>query len=135
MGEAIQFPETRANAGEQVADRHVGALELTVVEAPESRRPYTLRELAAEAAALARELDDRPAHLAGIGVSGMVAQVAALGHPTAFSALTLVGTRSVAPGRIDADLPYHDAATMKRLFSRSTPDWADRAAVAKFAAE
>jgi hypothetical protein len=46
-----------------------------------------------------------------------------------------VGPRSVAPGRIDADLPDHDAATMKRLFSRSMPDWADRAAVAKFAAE
>ena len=95
----------------------------------------TLRDLAADAAALARALDDWPAHLAGIGVSGMVAQVAALDHPTAFSALTLVGTRSVAPGRIDADLPDHDAATMKRLFSRSMPDWADRAAVAKFAAE
>jgi len=96
---------------------------------------YTLRDLAADAAALARALDDWPAHLAGIGVSGMVAQVAALDHPTAFSALTLVGTRSVAPGRIDADLPDHDAATMKRLFSRSMPDWADRAAVAKLAAE
>src|SRR5215207_6896256 len=95
---------------------------------------YTLRDLAADAAALARELDDRPAHLAGIGGSGMVAQVAALDHPTAFSALTLVGTRSVAPGRIDADLPDHDAATMKRLFSRSMPVWADRAAVAEFAA-
>jgi pimeloyl-ACP methyl ester carboxylesterase len=32
--------------------------------------------------------DDRPAHLAGIGVGGMVAQVAALDHPDAFSALT-----------------------------------------------
>jgi pimeloyl-ACP methyl ester carboxylesterase len=60
---------------------------------------YTLRDLAADAAALARGLDDRPAHLAGIGVGGMVAQVAALDHPTAFSALTLVGTRSVAPPR------------------------------------
>ena len=39
---------------------------------------YTLRDLAADAAALARDLDDRPAHLAGIGVGGMVAQVAAL---------------------------------------------------------
>src|ERR687897_1482581 len=29
---------------------------------------YTPRDLAADAAALARELDDRPAHLAGIGV-------------------------------------------------------------------
>jgi pimeloyl-ACP methyl ester carboxylesterase len=64
----------------------------------------------------------------------MVAQVAALDHPDAFSALTLVGTRPVAPGPVEDDLPDHDAATMKRLFSRSMPDWADRAAVAEFAA-
>ena len=95
---------------------------------------YTLRDLAADAAALARELDDRPAQLAGIGVGGMVAQVAALDHPDAFSAITLAGTRPVAPGRLDKDLPDHDAATMKRLFSRSMPDWSDRAAVAEFAA-
>ena len=95
---------------------------------------YTLRDLAADAAALARELDDRPAHLAGIGVSGMVAQVAALDHPDAVSALTLIGTRPVAPGPVDDDLPDHDAATMSRLFSRSMPNWSDRAAVADFAA-
>ena len=96
--------------------------------------PYTLRDLAADAAALAGELDDRPAHLAGIGVGGMVAQVAALDHPDAFSALTLAGTRPVAPGPPDDDLPDHDAATMDRLFSRPLPDWSDRAAVAEFAA-
>src|SRR5687768_2111204 len=50
---------------------------------------YTLRDLAADAAALAHALGG-PAHLAGIGVGGMVAQVAALDHPVAFSALTLV---------------------------------------------
>jgi len=94
---------------------------------------YTLRDLAADAAALAGELGARPAHLAGIGVSGMVAQVAALDHPVAFSALTLASTRPVAPGRVDTDLPDHDAATMKRLFSRAMPDWSNRAAVAEYA--
>src|SRR6188508_2560981 len=59
---------------------------------------YTLRDLAADAAALARVLGGAPAHLAGIGVGGMVAQVAALDHARAFSSLTLVGTRAVAPG-------------------------------------
>jgi pimeloyl-ACP methyl ester carboxylesterase len=95
---------------------------------------YTLRDLAADAAALARALDDRPAHLAGIGVGGMVAQVAALDHPGSFSALTLAGTRPVAPGPVDDDLPDHDAAVMGRLFSRPMPDWSDRAAVAEFGA-
>ena len=53
---------------------------------------YTLRDLAADAAALADALGGGPAHLAGIGVSGMVAQVAVLNYPSAFSALTLAGT-------------------------------------------
>jgi pimeloyl-ACP methyl ester carboxylesterase len=95
---------------------------------------YTLRDLADDAVALAGELDERPAHLAGIGVGGMVAQVAALDHPEAFSALTLVGTRPVAPGPVDDDLPDHDEATMGQLFSRPMPEWSDREAVAEFAA-
>jgi pimeloyl-ACP methyl ester carboxylesterase len=104
--------------------RDSGASTTTDPDAP----AYTLRDLAADAAALAGELDERPAHLAGIGVGGMVAQVAALDHPDAFSALTLAGTRPVAPGPVDDDLPDHDTATMDRLFSRSMPDWSDRAA-------
>jgi pimeloyl-ACP methyl ester carboxylesterase len=96
---------------------------------------YDLRDLAADAAALADALGGRPAHLAGIGVGGMVAQVAVLDHPGAFSALTLVGTRAVAPGPPDPDLPDHDQATMSQLFGHPMPDWADRAAVAEFAAD
>jgi pimeloyl-ACP methyl ester carboxylesterase len=64
----------------------------------------------------------------------MVAQVAALDYPEAFSTLTLAGTRPVAPGPVDDDLPDHDTATMGRLFSRSMPDWSDRDAVAEYAA-
>jgi pimeloyl-ACP methyl ester carboxylesterase len=95
---------------------------------------YTLRDLAADAAALADALGGGTAHLAGIGVGGLVAQVAALDHPGAFSALTLAGTRAVAPGAPDDDLPDHDKATMRRLFARPMPDWTDREAVTEFAA-
>lgn len=125
--------ESLARGGRHVVRydlRDSGASSTVDPEAP----AYTLRDLAADAAALARELDDRPAHLAGIGVGGMVAQVAALDHPEAFSALTLAGTRPVAPGPVDDDLPDHDAATMGRLFSRPMPDWSDRDAVAEYAA-
>ncbi|ANS70638.1 hypothetical protein SLINC_8414 [Streptomyces lincolnensis] len=101
---------------------------------PKQAPAYTLRDLAADAAALADVLGDGPAHLAGIDVGGMVAQVAVLDHPSAFSALTLVGTRAVAPGPPDDDLPDHDQATMSRLFARPIPDWTDRKAVAEFAA-
>lgn len=101
--------------------------------APESPS-YTLRDLAADAAALAIEFDGRPAHLAGIGVGGMVAQIAALDYPDAVSAVTLAGTRPIAPGPVDQDLPDHDPKTMARLSERSVPDWSDRSAVSEFAA-
>ena len=95
---------------------------------------YTLRDLAADAAALVDALGGGPAHLAGIGVGGMVAQVATLDHPRAFSALTLVSTRAIAPGPPDDDLPDHDQETMSRLFAHPMPDWTDREAVADYAA-
>ena len=95
---------------------------------------YSLRDLAADAAALTDVLGGGPAHLAGIGVGGMVAQVAALDHPGAFSALTLASTHAVAPGPPDDDLPDHDQATMSRLFAHPMPDWTDRDTVAEFAA-
>ncbi|MEV0331665.1 alpha/beta hydrolase [Nocardia sp. NPDC050717] len=95
---------------------------------------YGLRDLAADAAGLVDALGVGRAHLGGVGVGGMVAQVAALDHPGVVSALTLVGTRAVAPGPVDADLPDHDHAVMGALFSQPMPDWADRAAVAEFAA-
>ncbi|MGW1957005.1 alpha/beta fold hydrolase [Streptomyces sp. NPDC001920] len=110
--------------------RDSGESTTTCPEAP----AYTLRDLAADTAALVDVLGGGPAHLAGIGVGGMVAQVAVLDHPGAFSALTLVGTRPVAPGPPDDDLPDHDKATMSRLFARPMPDWTDREEVARFAA-
>ncbi|MFE3543978.1 alpha/beta fold hydrolase [Nocardia sp. NPDC059177] len=96
---------------------------------------YDLRDLVADAAALVAALGAGTAHLGGVGVGGMVAQVAALDHPDLFSALTLVGTRPVAPGPVDDDLPDHEFALLGALFARPQPDWTDRAAVATFAAE
>ncbi len=122
-----------ARGGRQVVRYDLRDAGASTTADPE-RPAYTLRDLAADAAALAGALDERPARLAGFGVGGMVAQVAALDHPDAFSALTLVSTRPVAPGRIDRDLPDHDSATMKRLFSSPKPDWGDRDAVAAHAA-
>lgn len=96
---------------------------------------YDLRDLVADAVALVEVLGAGTAHLGGVGVGGMVAQVAALDHPDIFAALTLVGTRPVAPGPVDKDLPDHDRAVMGAMFSRPRPDWTDRDAVAAFAAE
>ncbi|WP_406499987.1 alpha/beta fold hydrolase [Streptomyces sp. NBC_00846] len=125
--------EALASGGRHVVRydlRDAGASTTVDPDAP----AYTLRDLAADAAALARGLDDRPAHLAGIDVGGMVAQVAALDHPKAFSALTLAGTRAVAPGPVDDDLPDHDQAAMKERFELPKPEWSDRASVVEWVA-
>jgi pimeloyl-ACP methyl ester carboxylesterase len=126
--------ERLASGGRRVVRydlRDCGASTMVDPDAP----AYDLRDLAADAAALVSTLGGTRAHLGGVGVGGMVAQVAALDHPDAFSALTLVSTRPVAPGPVDDDLPDHDAAAMGVLFSRSMPDWSNRAAVAAFVAE
>ncbi len=126
--------ERLASGGRRVVRydlRDCGASTTLDPEAP----AYNLRDLAADAAALVGTLGATRAHLGGVGVGGMVAQVAALDHPNAFSALTLVSTRPVAPGPVDDDLPDHDAATMDAVFSRPIPDWTNRAAVAAFVAD
>src|SRR5262249_48260281 len=73
--------------------RDSGESTTTDPEAP----AYTLRGLAADAAALADALGGEPAHLAGIGVGGVGAHGAVAGHPGAVSALTPVRTRAGAP--------------------------------------
>jgi pimeloyl-ACP methyl ester carboxylesterase len=83
--------ERLASGGRRVARydlRDCGASTTLDPEAP----VYTLRDLAADAAALVDTLGAAQAHLGGVGVGGMVAQVAALDHLSAFSALTLVST-------------------------------------------
>ncbi|GAB2960876.1 alpha/beta fold hydrolase [Saccharothrix stipae] len=71
-------------------------------EAPD----YTLRDLAADAAALVTALGATTAHLGGSGVGGMVAQVAALDHPNVFSALTCRPPRLATNHRAFAPRPH-----------------------------
>lgn len=89
----------------------------------------TLGDLAADVAALIGELGAESAHVAGLGISGFVAQRAALDHSDVVSALTLVGTRPVAPGPVDADLPNHEPSVMEAFMAQPAPDWSHRAAV------
>jgi pimeloyl-ACP methyl ester carboxylesterase len=90
---------------------------------------YDLRDLVTDASALVAALDLGRTHVAGVGVGGFIAQLLALDHPEQVASLTLVSTRPVAPGPVDADLPDHEPAVMKQLFGRPEPDWTDRDSV------
>jgi pimeloyl-ACP methyl ester carboxylesterase len=92
---------------------------------------YDLRDLATDAYELLVALDLGPAHVAGVGVGGFIAQLLALDHPGQVASLTLVSTRPVAPGPVDPDLPDH-APEMGKLFGRPAPDWTDRDSVVDY---
>jgi pimeloyl-ACP methyl ester carboxylesterase len=64
------------------------------------REPFTLAELAADAAGVLGELGLAPAHVLGFSLGGMVAQELALSHPEAVDHLVLAGT---SPGGPDAE--------------------------------
>jgi 3-oxoadipate enol-lactonase len=59
--------------------------------------PYTLEEFAADAHALLRHLGLCPAHVIGLSMGGMVAQVLALDHPEDVASLVLADTNSTLP--------------------------------------
>ncbi|WP_163513479.1 alpha/beta fold hydrolase [Fodinicola acaciae] len=93
---------------------------------------YDLRDLVTDASALLTALGVERAHVAGVGVGGFIAQLLALDHPEQVASLTLVSTRPVAPGPVDADLPDHAPELMGLLFGAPEPDWTDRDSVVDY---
>ncbi|UJA20833.1 alpha/beta hydrolase [Thermoleophilia bacterium SCSIO 60948] len=87
---------------------------------------YTLRDLAADAAALLDALGVECADVAGLAPGGWVAQILALDHPERVRSLTLVATRPVGPGPVDEDLPDHSPELMRWFMSGGQPDLSDR---------
>ncbi|WP_240157518.1 alpha/beta fold hydrolase [Pseudonocardia broussonetiae] len=90
---------------------------------------YTLRDLVTDAVGLLDALGIARAHVAGLATGGFVAQLLALDHPSRVASLVLVGTRPVAPGPTDADLPEHAPAVMARFRDAAPIDWTDRTSV------
>ncbi|MBW0091111.1 alpha/beta fold hydrolase [Pseudonocardia oceani] len=90
---------------------------------------YTLRDLVTDAVGVLDGLGIARAHVAGLGTGGFVAQLLALDHPERVASLALVGTRPVAPGPADADLPEHAPAVMAHFRDAPPIDWTDRASI------
>jgi pimeloyl-ACP methyl ester carboxylesterase len=89
---------------------------------------YTLDDLADDAVAILDGYGIERAHVVGMSMGGVIAQVVALAHPTRVSALTAISTTSLAGG---PDLPGADAAYLEHAAAFEDLDWADREALAE----
>lgn len=87
--------------------------------------PYTLADLVADAVAILDHLQIRQAHLVGMSMGGVVAQMVAVGHPERVGTLTLIATTPALPGSTERDLPDMAAADQQAFAAVPPPDWSD----------
>ena len=95
---------------------------------PPGEPPYDLRDLAADALGVLDALGVARAHVVGISLGGMIAQVAALAEPARVASLTLVAT-SPGEGPDGPDLAPPALRVLTELADVEPPDWADRESV------
>jgi len=86
--------------------------------------PYTLEDMAADAAGLLEALNIKKAHICGSSMGGMIAQTLALHHPQRLLSLTSIYSTTGNP-----DLPQPQPAAMEALL---TPQPAERQAYLDF---
>ena len=137
-----EFHETLAGAGFRVVrfdNRDVGlghkhhgilpdarAVAKAMAEGRKPDVPYTLNDMADDAAALLDELGIASAHIAGASMGGMIAQLLALRHPhKTRSLISLMSTTS------DPSLPRSDPRAQDALMSKAPSE--DKDAVVEHA--
>ncbi|MPZ81281.1 MAG: alpha/beta fold hydrolase [Actinophytocola sp.] len=91
--------------------------------------PYELRDLAADAIGILDGLGITRAHLVGISMGGMIAQLAALGHEERVASIALLSTSPGGPGPDNPDLPSASLRVRVELDDIPLPDWDDRGEV------
>jgi pimeloyl-ACP methyl ester carboxylesterase len=82
------------------------------------KQPYSLTDMAADAAAVLDALSIQRSHLVGVSLGGMIAQEMAIHHPARVASLTLMMTSAYAP---DPDIPGLTTRTVLRLAASGLP--------------
>jgi pimeloyl-ACP methyl ester carboxylesterase len=94
---------------------------------------YTIDDMADDAIAILGAYELAHAHLVGMSLGGMIAQLVALKQPALVQSLTLISTSAF--DEDDPDLPPMDPALLAHFGRIETLDWANREAVVDFHVE
>jgi pimeloyl-ACP methyl ester carboxylesterase len=93
--------------------------------------PYTFDDMADDAMRVLDAYKIRSAHLVGMSLGGVIAQLAALAHPSRVASLTAISTSPI--GTDTSHLPQRAAAYKKHAEAGAKIDWSDREQVIDFA--
>jgi pimeloyl-ACP methyl ester carboxylesterase len=91
---------------------------------------YTLDDLTGDAAGVLDAYEVERAHLVGMSLGGMIAQLAALQHPARVATITLIASSVFGPD--NPDLPPIDEKILAYHRSGAELNWSDEAAVIDF---
>lgn len=97
---------------------------------PVGQPPYTFDDMADDAIAVLDSHGIGNAHVAGMSMGGMVAQLVALRHPSRVASLTVISSSPV--GTDTSHLPQTTDAYMEHSAYGAKVDWADRRQVIDF---
>jgi pimeloyl-ACP methyl ester carboxylesterase len=96
---------------------------------------YTQSDLVADVIAILDHLQIRRAHLVGMSMGGVLAQLVAADHPDRVSTLTLVSTTPALLGKTERDLPDMPLADQEAFAAVPPPDWSDAASTVNYLVE
>lgn len=94
---------------------------------------YSVEDMAGDLTAVQDAYGFERAHLVGMSLGGLIAQITALTLPQRVQSMTLIGSEPL--GGAETELPGIDERFMGHFATMSDLDWSDRAAVARFLLE
>lgn len=97
---------------------------------PPGQADYAVEDLAADVIGILNEFQLEAAHILGMSLGGLIAQILALKHPDRVRSLTLIASEPL--GWDGAPLPHISQDFLDHFSTLSTLDWSNEAAVTEF---